>query len=140
MALFVEIVTPDQLYFSGSVEELIAPGYLGEMDILPGHVPYLVVMEPGALMVRAEGKIQHHAVDRGFIQIKGDHVSIMTELIAPIESIDLEKAKQLKERALARLESIQSGSETAYDPDELQELESTIRFAMAQQVTKSRLN
>lgn len=138
MALFVEIVTPERSFFSGTVKEITLPAYLGEMNILPGHVPYLVVMEAGALMLRTEDKVQYYAIDRGFAQIKGDHVSIMTELIVAMEDIDLEQAKQRRDEALAQLQRMQA-SEKTYDPDKLSEIESTIRFGMAQQVTRSRV-
>lgn len=138
MALFAEIVTPEGQFFSGAVEELLVPAYLGEMNILPGHVPFLVVMEAGALMVRANHERHYYAVDRGFVQIKGDHVSIMTEVIAPLEGIDVNEARKRRDDALAQLERIRQGEITARNPDEVDALESTIRFAMAQQVTQSR--
>ena len=39
--MLLEIVTPERLLLSEEVEEVILPGELGQLGILPGHHPLL---------------------------------------------------------------------------------------------------
>ncbi len=101
--LKLEIVTPDARTFSEDVEMVTLPGAEGEMGIYPQHVPVLTQIVPGEIIVRQNGRDYFLAVGEGFVEITGDHVSIMTDMAIRAENIDEAKAEETRQRAQARL-------------------------------------
>ena len=45
----VEVVTPTRVVLDKEVEEVIAPGIMGEFGVLIGHTPMLTFVKPGVL-------------------------------------------------------------------------------------------
>ncbi|MEW6114526.1 MAG: F0F1 ATP synthase subunit epsilon, partial [Thermodesulfobacteriota bacterium] len=43
----VEVVTPQGVVLDKEVEEIIAPGVMGEFGVLIGHTPMLTFIKPG---------------------------------------------------------------------------------------------
>ena len=88
--LRLKIITPDSLVFDGEVEEVVAPGELGEFGVLPGHVPFLSALFPGRLRFRAEGSGETvFIVHGGLADIKDDTVSVLTDLAESPEDVDI---------------------------------------------------
>jgi len=52
----LEIVTPEQLLFSGEVDEVVVPGSEGYLGILPGHAPLLSELQIGVISYRRESQ------------------------------------------------------------------------------------
>ena len=48
----LEIRTPQKLIYEGDVSSVKAPGELGSFEILPGHIPFLTILETGEIRVR----------------------------------------------------------------------------------------
>ncbi len=101
--LKLEIVTPDARTYSEDVEMVTLPGAEGEMGIYPQHVPILTQIVPGEIIVRKNGRDHFLAVGEGFVEITGDHVSVMTDMAIRAENIDEAKAEETRQRAQARL-------------------------------------
>jgi len=53
--ILLEVVTPVERVLSKEVDEVVAPGELGEFGVLPGHVPFLTLLLPGELRYRIGG-------------------------------------------------------------------------------------
>ena len=135
MSLLLEIVTPESKVYSDEADSVVLPTVEGEMGILPGHIPILTMINPGELMVSSAGKTEHLAVDKGFAQVIGDKVSVLTEGAINIEEIDLdtvEEAQARAEKALAEAET------STIDPVELEKLETIVRFSLAQKLAKQK--
>lgn len=133
MALLLEIVTPDKRVFSESVDHVVVPTQAGEIDILPGHIPLLGMVIPGELRIGQGGKSSSMAIDKGFVQIHGDKVSILAEGAIDVEEIDssaLDKAREEAEKAL------EEAREKGEDPAIIEELETKARFAVIQGLVK----
>lgn len=134
MSLSVEIVTPEnRVYHNPQVTSVLLPTTTGEIGILPGHQPLLTMLVPGELQVIVDGKTELLAVDKGFAQVLGDRVSVLTQAAIDIAAID-EKAV---EAARARAEEALKNKE-GMTPEELEATENLVRFAMAQLIVKSR--
>jgi F-type H+-transporting ATPase subunit epsilon len=101
--LKLEIVTPDARTFSGDVEMVTLPGSEGEMGIYPHHVPLMTQLVPGEVIVRKDGADIFLAVGDGFVEVTGDHVSILTDMAIKADDIDEAKAEEARRRAEARL-------------------------------------
>ena len=134
MPLTLEIVTPEKrVYSKDDVERVKLPCSEGDIEILPGHVPYIIMIHPGEVRALIEQEVDQIAVDKGFAEIYGDKVSILTEGAIDVEDIDFDEAHAAEQRAL---EAIQRADAEDYDPAEIEKLESIARFSLAQKLIK----
>ncbi|HEX4796093.1 MAG TPA: ATP synthase F1 subunit epsilon [Humisphaera sp.] len=111
--LHLQIVTPEAIVLSEDVEMVTLPAVLGQIGILPQHVPLMTEMVPGEAIVRKGGKDQFLAVGEGLIEITGDHVAILTDMAIDAEQIDEAKVEEARQRAAARLLEKLSSEEVA---------------------------
>jgi len=65
----LSVTTPRGALVDTAVEELTAPGLLGEFGVLPGHVPLMSALKPGVLTYRAADHSGTLAVGEGFLQV-----------------------------------------------------------------------
>jgi F-type H+-transporting ATPase subunit epsilon len=63
------LTTPKGALVETDVEEITAPGEIGEMGILPGHVPLMSALKPGVLTYRTSDHTGVVAVGQGFLQV-----------------------------------------------------------------------
>src|SRR5512132_2544869 len=104
MPIQLEIVTPERLAYSDTVDAVQVPGAEGEMGILPHHAPLLATLGVGELRIRKGGEEELFAIAGGFVQVRPDKVVVMAETADMASEIDLEKATEARreaERALA---------------------------------------
>ena len=109
--LDLEIVTPERLVLSETVDELVLPGSEGYLGVLPGHAPLLTALVPGAISYRAGGRKRLLAVSGGFVEILRGRVTVLAETCERAEEIDVERAQRAKKRAEAILKGQASESE-----------------------------
>src|SRR5947207_4193743 len=94
--LKLEIVTPEAKTYSEDVEMVTLPGIDGEMGIYPQHVPLMTQIVAGEVIARKDGRESFLAVGEGFVEITGDHVSILTDMAVRAEHIDEAKAEKAR--------------------------------------------
>jgi F-type H+-transporting ATPase subunit epsilon len=111
--LKLEIVTPDGKAYSEDVEMVTLPGVEGELGVYPLHIPLMTQMVPGEIIVRKGAGEYFLAVGEGFIEITGDHVTILTDLAVAADQIDEAKVEEARQRAEARLREKLSDEEVA---------------------------
>ena len=86
--LRLEIVTPEAKAYSEDVEMVTLPGAEGELGVYPNHVPLLTTLKPGELRVLKGGRETFLAVGEGFVEIKADAVSVLTDMALEASQID----------------------------------------------------
>src|SRR3954447_14904629 len=91
--LRLEIVTPEKTAYSQDVDMVTLPGSEGELGVYPNHVPLLTTLKPGELRVLQNGSESYLAVGEGFVEIRGDGVSVLTDMALEAEKIDLSAAE-----------------------------------------------
>jgi len=101
--LKLEIVTPEAKVYSDDVEMVTLPGVEGEMGIYPQHVPLLTQIVPGEIIARKGGQDFFLAIGEGFVEVTGEHVSILADMAIRAENIDEAKAEEARQLAEARL-------------------------------------
>jgi F-type H+-transporting ATPase subunit epsilon len=111
--LRLEIVTPDGKAYSEDVEMVTLTGVLGEMGILPQHIPLMTKLVPGELVVRKGGRDLFIAVGGGLVQVTGTRVNILTDMAVAADKMDEAKAEEARRRAEARLREKLSEEEVA---------------------------
>ncbi len=112
MALKIAIVTPDHESLSIDCDEVVVPGFNGELGLLPGHVPVVSALRPGVLTVISAQKRSFYAVATGFAEIEGAQVTILTEACeesSKIDSARAQRALEQAETALAKLSNEDAG-------------------------------
>lgn len=100
----LSITTPRGALVDTEVEEVTAPGALGEMGILPGHVPLMAALKPGVLVYRTKERAGVVAVGQGFLQVApvpaaggkpaDDRVLVLVNHAVPAGSVDRATAER----------------------------------------------
>ncbi len=101
--LLLEIVTPEKLAFSGTIDEVTCPGSEGEFGVLRGHASLLSAIKFGELSYVKDGKRTSYAVNTGYAEVTGSKVTVLVETAERADQIDVERAKKAKETAEQKL-------------------------------------
>ena len=115
----LEVVTPEQAVFHEPVDDVVVPGVLGQMDILPGHLPTLAALDVGQMTIRQGDKERHFLIDQGFAEVHEDRVTVLTEACEGVDDIDIEQAKLLLEKSAEELARLEEASRSEEVEEEL---------------------
>jgi F-type H+-transporting ATPase subunit epsilon len=92
MSVELRIVTPKAVAWTGTADEVLAPGHHGQFGVLPGHERFLSVARPGRVVIRSGESEQIFVVGTGFIEVGAEHVTILTDVCEPLAEVDPEQA------------------------------------------------
>jgi F-type H+-transporting ATPase subunit epsilon len=84
----LDLVTPERTLFSGTVQELVAPGVLGEFGVLAGHANMLAELTAGRLVYKDESGEKLLAAAGGFAEVTGDRVTVLLDDAVYAEDLD----------------------------------------------------
>ena len=135
MSLTLEIVTPDAKVYSEEVDHVVVPTTSGKIDILPNHVPIIGKLIAGDLKVEKNGTLDYLAVSSGFVEVYSNKVSILTDEALRVSETDNTAIDEAVKRAQ---EALSQGKKSNLDMAAIQKLEAAARFALAQQIAKSK--
>ncbi len=76
----LEIITPEEIVFSGEVSLVTVPGTFGRFTILERHAPIISSLEKGIITYRVDGEDFHFNAGGGFVEVSDNKVSIAIEL------------------------------------------------------------
>jgi F-type H+-transporting ATPase subunit epsilon len=102
----VELVSPERILFSGEAEMVIARTEGGgDIAFLSGHAPFVGALGIGMVRIRPTGggDEERAAVHGGFVEVKDDRVTILSDVAELASQIDVERAQRAKEEAERRL-------------------------------------
>ncbi|MDK2902098.1 MAG: F-type H+-transporting ATPase subunit epsilon [Clostridiales bacterium] len=104
----LDIVSPDREFFDGDVEEIIFPvsnGYAsdGYMGVLANHEPMVCPIGIGVLRIKQSGQWKDAAISGGFIEIRPQRVTVLSDTVEWPEDIDARRAEAARCRAEERL-------------------------------------
>jgi F-type H+-transporting ATPase subunit epsilon len=103
--LLLEIVTPERLAYSDTVDAVTLPGIEGELGVLPHHAPLVSMLGLGELRIRKGGAEESFAIAGGFLQVLPDKVVVMAETADMASEIDVERAAEARREAERALET-----------------------------------
>jgi len=113
--MHLTVTTPRGSLVQIEVDEIAAPGALGEFGVLPGHVPFMTVLKPGVLFYRTKEGPRFLAVGDGVLQVarsgESDRISVLVDRGEPARDIDHDAAAQ--ELAAVDAELAKTKAETA---------------------------
>ena len=84
-ALRVSIISPAGLGYDGEAEAIVAPAYDGQLGILYGHAPMMVLLGEGELRLRSGSRVHRFHVARGFLQVVANEVTVLAEEARALE-------------------------------------------------------
>jgi len=94
-----ELVAPERLLMSETVDQVVVPGAEGYFTVLKGHAPFMSTMRPGVVDVTPAGggAVQRIFVRGGFADVGNDGLTILAEQAIPLSEVDAETiARELK--------------------------------------------
>ena len=102
------VVTRERKILDVEVDEVVLPGYDGELGILPGHTPLLAMLRIGELRYRSGNTMERLVISWGFAEVLPDRVIVLAErgiLPSEIDPVAAERERAEAERELAYLSS-----------------------------------
>jgi F-type H+-transporting ATPase subunit epsilon len=108
MPLTLTVVTPTSEAASMTVDEVVVPGSVGELGLLPGHVPLISALKPGVMTMIKDGRRSYAVVSTGFVEIDNDVVTVLTESFEQPSQIDVERARKALADAEEKLKTLGS--------------------------------
>ena len=108
--LHVDVVSAEELIFSGEARFVALPGENGELGILPRHTPLITRIKPGAVRIqRADnGEEEFVFVAGGILEVQPGIVTVLADTAIRGKDLDEAKAadaKQLAEEAMKNAKS-----------------------------------
>jgi F-type H+-transporting ATPase subunit epsilon len=137
--MHLTVTTPRGYLVQAEVDEISAPGALGEFGILPGHIPFMSVLKPGVLSYRGKDGVKQLAVGDGILQVArvsdGDKIEVLVNRGEHGKDVDRQGAE--RELAAADAELTKSKAESMA---ELKPLQDRRAWAAAQVDAANRTN
>jgi F-type H+-transporting ATPase subunit epsilon len=100
MTIHVDVVSAEASIFSGLVEFVALPGESGELGILPGHMPLMTRIKPGAVRLKLPGdKEELIFVAGGMLEVQPNLVTVLADTAIRGADLDHAKANEAKQRA-----------------------------------------
>lgn len=79
MALKVSVITPEKTVYEGEADQVIVPAWDGQLGVLQGHAPMLVLLGEGELRIGRGGADERFNIRGGFLQVADDIVTVLSE-------------------------------------------------------------
>lgn len=80
--LTVSVISPERTVYEGTADMVVAPAWDGEIGILRGHAPLVILLGEGELRVQTGGAVQRFHVGGGFMQVAENVVTVLSESAA----------------------------------------------------------
>ena len=88
MPTLLEIVSPDKLLLSQPVDMAVIPAAEGEMGVLPGHAPMIVLLRGGTITLHEGGKPTAKLyVSGGFAEITPERCTVLADEATPVAEV-----------------------------------------------------
>lgn len=108
---YLELVSPQGIFFSGNAEQIILPALDGLRGVLAGHEPMVTAISAGELRYFAKGEWHSVIVSDSSVEVMPEWVIVLSATIERPEDIDVNRAVAAKRRAEERLRQQQSRQE-----------------------------
>ncbi len=95
----LEIVTPEKMVVSETVDSVSVPTQKGEIGILAKHAPLISTLKPGILSYSKGGTSDEMVISGGFVEVSTDKVSILADIAERSDDVNVENAKLAKGEA-----------------------------------------
>jgi F-type H+-transporting ATPase subunit epsilon len=99
MTMHLDVVSAEESIFSGVVEELVAPGTMGDLGILPRHSQLITTLKAGELRYKTNDGEASLFVAGGVMEVQPSIVTVLADTVVRAEDLDEQAAEEAKKRA-----------------------------------------
>jgi len=105
--LQVDVVSAEELIFSGEAEFVALPGESGELGIYPMHTPLITRIRPGAVRIKVAGRTEDEFVfvAGGILEVQPKGVTVLADTAIRGADLDEAKAQEAKRKAEELMQS-----------------------------------
>lgn len=102
MPIALEIVSPDRLLLSQPVDMVVVPAAEGEMGVLPGHAPMIVLLQGGTITLHEGGRATSRLyVSGGFAEVTPERCTVLADEAVPTTELSRAQAQARLQEAEA---------------------------------------
>ncbi|MCK9261330.1 MAG: F0F1 ATP synthase subunit epsilon [Azoarcus sp.] len=136
MTVHVDIVSAEEQIFSGLAEFVALPGEAGELGILPGHMPLMTRIRPGAVRVKVPNQAEEELVfvAGGILEVQPGLVTVLAD--TAIRGKDLDEAKALEAKRKAEEALTNQSAQLDYAKAQAELAEAIAQIAAIQKLRK----
>ena len=118
--IHVDVVSAEESIFSGEAKFVALPGEAGELGILPGHIPLITRIKPGAVRIeKADGGEEFVFVAGGILEVQPHCITVLSDTAIRGHDLDEAKANEARTQAEEALKNAKSDLDLAKATSEL---------------------
>ena len=111
-----KIVTPERVLLETETDSVTLPTQMGEITVLPGHIPLVSNLESGELSYSYQGKRGFFAISGGVLEVKKDNeIVILADTAEAGHEIDEKRAQEARDWAQKIMSEAKSDAKTYAD-------------------------
>ena len=136
--IHVDVVSAEELIFSGEAEFVALPGEAGELGIYPKHTPLITRIKPGAVRIKVPGKTEDEFVfvAGGLLEVQPNTVTVLAD--TAIRGHDLDEAKANEAKKLAEEALVNRDSKIDYAQAQAELAQAIAQLAAIQKLRQKR--
>ncbi len=116
MPTALEIVSPERLLLSREVDMVVVPGSEGDIGVLPGHAPMIVLLRGGLIRIFEGAKeTSRMFVAGGFAEITTTRCTVLASEVSPLAEISKSAAERRINEAEAAYAAVDKADVAARD-------------------------
>ena len=116
----VDVVSAEESIFSGEAKFVALPGEAGELGILPGHIPLITRIKPGAVRIeKADGGEEFVFVAGGILEVQPHCITVLSDTAIRGKDLDEAKATDARKHAEEAVKNAKSDIDLAKATSEL---------------------
>jgi F-type H+-transporting ATPase subunit epsilon len=116
----VDVVSAEELIYSGQATFVALPGEVGELGIYPRHTPLISRIRAGSVRIqKPDGEEEFVFVAGGILEVQPDSVTVLSDTAVRGKDLDEERANAAKKAAEENLKNAKSSVDIAAAQAEL---------------------
>jgi F-type H+-transporting ATPase subunit epsilon len=116
----VDVVSAEELLYSGQATFVALPGEVGELGIYPRHTPLISRIRAGSVRIqKPDGEEEFVFVAGGILEVQPDSVTVLSDTAVRGKDLDEERANAAKKSAEENLKNAKSSVDMAAAQSEL---------------------
>ena len=109
MPVNLEIVSPEKLLLSRPVDMVVIPASEGDMGVLEGHTPMIVMLRGGAIsLYEGDTVTETLFVAGGFAEVTPERCTVLANEVMPIGELDKAEGERRLVEAEAALAAVEA--------------------------------
>ena len=110
MPIALEIVSPEKLLLSRSVDMVVIPAGEGDMGVLGGHSPMIVTLRGGTISLYEGDQVTDRLfVAGGFAEVTAERCTVLATEVLPVAEVSKDEGERRLAEAQATFAALHAG-------------------------------